>query len=551
MTKRIFNSICFASLVVIFASVVLIIGVLYGYFGNMQRSQLKVQTDFASQGVANEGMRYLEGLDTGTYRITWVRTDGEVLYDSKVDSDEMENHMEREEIQEAFANGFGESSRYSAAMTERTLYCARLLPDKTVLRLSVAQKTVLTLLLDIMQLIYVIIAIAAVLSLVLAYRLSKHIVEPLNELNLEEPLDNEGYDELSPLLRRMDVQQKQIQRQSRELRQKQREFETVTENMAESIILLNSKGTVLSINPAAQHLFGTDDFCVGQHILSVNRSMEISDLLMKAEQGSHAEKIMELTGGRYQLNMSPVMSGDGISGAVLLALNVTEKENAEQMRREFTANVSHELKTPLHTIAGCAELLENNMVREEDTKQFYTQIHGEARRMISLVEDIIRLSHLDEDADEMKREETDLYALAEETIASLQPQAANAHITMSLEGESAVVSGIPQVLQSILYNLCDNAIKYNRPGGKVTAAVKKQEDSVVLSVSDTGIGIPPEHQERVFERFYRVDKSRSKELGGTGLGLSIVKHGVRLHGAKMELSSMVNHGTAITVVFPA
>lgn len=550
MTKRIFCSICFVAMGVFLASVALFMGVLYDYFSGVQRSQLKMQTNLAAQAVANEGIEYFDGLDTSKYRITWIGNDGVVLFDNKSDSGEMENHLEREEIQEALKDGSGESSRYSVTLMERALYCAKRLPNGTVIRISVSQNTLLTLLLGMLQPICIIFVIAIVLSLVLAYRLSKQIVKPLNDLNLDDPLSNDGYDELSPLLRRIDSQQKQIKNQSEELMQKQREFETVTENMTEGIVLLNSQGKVIFINRAAQRLFGVDNSCIGQTILSVNRNIGISDLLYNAEKGTRAEKMMELAGGRYQLIVNPVTSGDALSGSVLLAINVTEKENAEQMRREFTANVSHELKTPLHTIAGSAELLANGMVKESDKMDFYTRIQAEAQRMIFLVEDIIRLSHLDEGADDMKREDVDLYALATETIKSLSSGAENANITMTLDGESAIISGIPQLLQSIIYNLCDNAIKYNRKYGSVTVKVENLADCIVLSVADTGIGIPAEHRERIFERFYRVDKSRSKELGGTGLGLSIVKHAARLHNATIELQSVVDGGTTITVSFP-
>ncbi len=550
MTKRIFRSICLVAIAVFLASVALFLGVLYDYFGNVQQNQLKTQTELAAQGVQTMGAKYFEGLSPKGYRISWVSADGDVLYDSEADSSEMENHLAREEIEEALASGYGESSRYSVTLMERTLYSAKRLSDGTVIRLSVAQSTLLTLLLGMMQPIAVIIALAIGISFWLAHRLSKHITAPLNRLDLDDPLNNEGYDELSPLLRRIDAQQRQIRQQEKELRQKQEEFEAVTENMAEGILLLNTKGVILGINRAASALFGTTRNAIGKTILSVNRNIELSELLSGMESGARTEKIIDLNGGKYQLALNPVRESGHISGAVLLMLDVTEKERAEQMRREFTANVSHELKTPLHTIAGCAELLENGMVRPEDTARFYSQIRGEAGRMIALVEDIIRLSHLDEGAEDMKRERVDLYTLAAETGKSLSREAESAGVSVSFEGENAVVYGIPQLLESIVYNLTDNAIKYNRQGGTVKVSVGRSAEGVRLCVADTGIGIPPEHRERIFERFYRVDKSRSKELGGTGLGLSIVKHAARLHNAKIELQSAEGEGTTVTVVFP-
>ncbi len=550
MTKRIFRSICFVAIAVFLASVALFLCVLYNYFGNVQRNQLKTQTELAAQGAENTGADYFEGLDTKGYRITWIDTDGAVLFDSDAAAAEMENHLEREEIKEAVEEGYGESSRYSATLMERTLYSAMRLEDGTVVRLSIAQNTMLTLLLGMAQPILIIVAIAIALSFLLAYRLSRHITEPLNRLNLDDPLNNEGYDELSPLLRRIDAQQRKIRLQAEELQTKQEEFEAVTENMTEGIVVLNPKGIILSINSAAARLFDTTKACIGQHMLSVNRCMEISDLLSAMEKGVRAEKSITLQGRTYQMDISPVSEDGSVTGAVLLVLDVTEKAQAEQMRQEFTANVSHELKTPLQIIAGSAELLSNGIVKEEDRKSFYDRILTESQRMIRLVEDIIRLSHLDEGANEMKRENVDLFALANETVKSLQTEAENAQITMRLEGTPAILYGIPQLLRSLIFNLCDNAIKYNRAGGTVAVQVKTEKDRAILSVADTGIGISPEHQNRIFERFYRVDKSRSKELGGTGLGLSIVKHAARLHEAEIALNSAENEGTTITVTFP-
>lgn len=553
MTKRIFQSICIAVVSVFLASVLLFMGVLYEYFSRIQYSQLEMQTRLATQGVTNEGAGYFEGLDVKDYRITWIAADGTVLYDSRSDSAGMENHLEREEIRQAFTDGIGESSRYSVTLMERSLYCAQRLPDGTVLRLSIAQNTLLTLLLGMFQPICIIFAIAMGLSMVLAFRLSRGIVEPLNELDLDEPLSNEGYDELAPLLQRIATQQRQIRQQRDELRQKQSEFETVTTGMAEGIVLLNERKIILGINPAAVRLFGTDESCVGKYILSVNRSLELQELLQKAGDGRHAEMVLELGSGKYQLDASPVFSDGLVSGVVLLMLDVTEKEKSEQMRREFTANVSHELKTPLHTISGYAELLAGGMVKPQDVEGFSARIYAEARRMIRLVEDIIRLSHLDEGADDMKREEVDLHVLARETVQALLPEAEAAGVQLDLCGQhegSATVYGIRQLLSAMLYNMCDNAIKYNRRGGSVSVMTGSEEDGVRLSVSDTGIGIPEEHQERIFERFYRVDKSHSKEIGGTGLGLSIVKHGAKLHDAAIEVHSIVGSGTTITLCFP-
>lgn len=550
MTKRIFRTVFVVAISIFIASAVLFMTVLYDYFSGIQQNQLRMQIDLASQGVEDEGLDYLKNLNIKDYRVTWIGTDGKVLYDSISEADEMENHFEREEVKEALSEGYGASSRYSSTLTQRYLYGAKRLPDGTVIRLSVTQNSLLILTLGMLQPIMIIFVIAIILSAFLASRLSKKIVKPLNELNLDKPLDNNGYDELSPLLRRIDTQQKEISRQSEELKQRQNELEVMTSAMSEGIILLNNRGTVLSINKAAAKLFGTDCFCIGEDIVSINRSLELAQLLNKAKNGEHSERVVELGCGRYQMMASPVISNNIVSGIVLLILDVTEKEKAEQLRREFTANVSHELKTPLHTISGSAELLANGMVKPEDIPIFLKRIYSETQRMIQLVEDIIRLSHLDEGAEDMKWDMVDLYAVAEETINSLADEAESNGIKFELYGETVLINGIRQLLQEIIYNLCDNAIKYNCRGGSVSVGVKNENEFAVLTITDTGIGIPAEHQERIFERFYRVDKSHSKEIGGTGLGLSIVKHAAKLHNAEIELHSIVNKGTEITIKFP-
>lgn len=550
MTKRIFRTIFAVAISIFLASALLFMTVLYDYFSEIQQDQLRMQIDLASQGVEDEGLDYLKNLKIEDHRVTWIGTDGKVLYDNRSDAGEMENHFEREEVKEALSEGYGASSRYSSTLTQRYLYGAKRLPDGTVIRLSVAQNSLFLLTLGMLQPILVLCFIAVILSAFLASRLSKKIVKPLNELNLDRPLDNDGYDELSPLLRRIDTQQKEIERQSEELTQKQKELEVMTSAMSEGIVLLNHHGTILSINQAAAQMLGADRSCIGEDIVSVNRSVELVDLLNQAKAGTHSEKILELENARYQMMASPVISSGAVFGIVLLVLDVTEKEKAEQLRREFTANVSHELKTPLHTISGSAELLANGMVKPEDIPDFSNRIYSEAQRMIQLVEDIIRLSHLDEGAEDMKWETVDVYTVAEESINSLSDKAASAGIKLALTGEAVSIHGVKQLLREIISNLCDNAIKYNHKGGSVTVEVKDIGDFATVSVSDTGIGIPAEHQSRIFERFYRVDKSHSKEIGGTGLGISIVKHAAKLHHAEIALHSVVDQGTEITIRFP-
>ena len=550
MTKRIFRNILVVALCVFLASALLFMTVLYDYFSASLLRQLRAQLDLASQGVLHEGIGYFEDIQTDGFRMTWIGTDGKVLYDSASNVQDMENHFQREEVKEALAEGYGESVRNSSTLTQRYLYSAKRLSDGTVLRLSVTQNSLLVLMLGMFQPSCVIFAIAIILSIVLASRLSKNIVKPLNDLNLDEPLSSSGYEELRPLLRRIDTQQRQIRLQSSQLKQKQNEFETMTCGMSEGIVLLDSKGFLISINPAAENLLlSPNSATIGENILSLNPNPELAKLLEQASRGCHGEKTMTLKNRTYRVSANPVTEGDQIYGVVLLLLDITEKENAEHMRREFTANVSHELKTPLQTISGCAELLANGMVKSEDVPVFSKQIDTEARRMIQLVNDIIGLSHLDEGAEDMEWEEVDLFAICQKTAESLASEAQKAGIQIKLMGEPVVLWGIPQLLGSIVYNLCDNAIKYNRKNGTVCISVKAEGSTVLLSVADTGIGIPPEDRERIFERFYRVDKSRSKEIGGTGLGLSIVKHAARLHDAQISVDSTLDQGTTVTVKF--
>lgn len=550
MTKRIFRSICLVALTVFVASVFLIMGLLYEYFSDAMQAQLKMQTDLAAQGVTNEGISYFHDLKVTNYRISWIDMNGNVLYDSASDIAKMENHLEREEIQQAIIKGYGESRRYSATLTERSLYCAQKLDDGTILRLSISQRSIFTLLLGMVQPVCIVFLIALVLSIVLAKQVSQKIVKPINEIDLDNPLSNEEYDELSPFLRRIDSQQKQMRAQKAELAQKSDELDTIIGSMNEGMILLNSKGKIISINSAAKKLLDAGNDCIGSDMLSLCRNLELQDVLAKALHGEQGQNSIKLHGESYQIDADPIVSENNVRGTALFFFNVTEKEKAEQIRREFTANVSHELKTPLHSISGYAELLKNDMVKEEDKIPFAGKIYEEAGRMIQLVEDIISLSHLDEGAGDMQWENTDLYTLADKAVQSLEPQANAACVTLALSGVPAVLNGIPQLLYSIVYNLCDNAIKYNHENGSVMVTIENENSKIVLSVQDTGIGIAPEHQERIFERFYRVDKSHSKAVGGTGLGLSIVKHAVKIHNAKIEVKSLAGKGTTVIVTFP-
>ena len=550
MTKKIFRSMILTAGAVLLASMVIIMGCLYEYFCGVQEQQLKDELSLAASAMERlDGQSYLTSLRSDRYRLTWVAADGTVLYDTQADAGTMENHIQRQEIQQALLAGHGESSRYSATLLEKTLYQAQRLNDGTVLRISISRATAGVLVLGMLQPFLVVLVVALALSALLARRLAQHIVKPLNELDLEHPLDNDTYEELSPLLGRINQQRRQIDAQVQELRRKQDEFEQITGSMKEGLVLLNEAGVILSINPAARGLFHTDVACLGQDFLTIERSTEVSHALETAMAQGHSEIHTERDGREYQLDISRIGSEGDVTGAVVLAFDVTEQALAQRNRREFTANVSHELKTPLQSIMGSAELMENGLVKPEDMPVFVGRIRSEAARLVTLIEDIIRLSQLDEGV-ELPTESVALRPLAEETVSSLHDAAAAKNVTLSVTGEAVTVRSVRRLLSEILYNLCDNAIKYNVPNGSVTVDLSPTANGAALTVSDTGIGIPPEHQSRVFERFYRVDKSHSRASGGTGLGLSIVKHAVQDLGGAIHLDSTPGQGTSIRVTIP-
>lgn len=546
MTRRIFRAVCTAALTVFVVTMVLIFGALYSYFSGVQQKQLGDETALAVQGAEQMGADFFEGLPVSGYRITWISADGTVLYDSASDSGTMENHLERKEIQEALASGHGESSRYSATLMVRSLYCAQRLTDGTILRLSVAHGSVLLLVLGMLQPIILIVAVAAILAFVLASRLSKRIVAPMNRLNLDEPLENDGYEELTPLLRRIYSQQQQLALQSANLRQKKQELHTIIGNMEEGMVLLDAANRVISMNRAAEVLLNVSPMHGGRNMLELTANRELQEAVQTAAAGTSCTRQTRLQGKTVQISAAPVQTERAVSGTAIVLFDITQQEQAEQRRREFTANVSHELKTPLQSISGYSELLMCGIAKAEDVQPFSEKIHSEAKRLMALVEDIINLSHLDEGGTDLRWTDVDLYAAARQVVQRLEEITAQKEITLSLEGEASVVRAVPELVQTMLYNLCDNAIKYNRPGGSVTVAVHDH----TVTVRDTGIGIPPEHLDRIFERFYRVDKSHSKEVGGTGLGLSIVKHASLIQNAKIEVESTVDSGTEIRVTFP-
>ena len=549
MTKRIFRATLLVGVAVLIASLTLVMGALYSYFGRVQESQLRDELSLAVVGVEQNGTDYLRKLKSDQYRITWLRADGAVLYDTQADAESMENHAQRQEVQQALATGEGESSRYSDTLLQKTVYYAKRLPDGTVLRLSAVRVTAGVLVLNMLQPILLVLAAALILSGVLASRLARRITEPLNRLDLEHPLENETYEELAPLLRRMEHQRRQIDRQMDELRRRSEEFEQITGSMSEGLVLLDEAGVILSINPAARRLLDAAENCVGQDLLTVDRDVALSDALRQAAEQGHSEFRGQRTGREYQFDVTRIQSEGRTAGTVLLVFDVTERAFAERNRREFTANVSHELKTPLQGIIGSAELLENGLVKQEDVPRFIGHIRSEAQRLVTLIGDIIRLSQLDE-GEPMPAEPVELLALAREAAESLQSAAAARNVTVTVEGEPVELTGVRRLLYEIVFNLCDNAIKYNTDGGRVQVTMTKENETAAVTVRDTGIGIPPDQQDRVFERFYRVDKSHSKASGGTGLGLSIVKHAVQYHHGAIHLQSEVGKGTEIRVTFP-
>lgn len=544
MTRKIFKAVMAAACGVLIASLLIIMGCLYDYFGAVQTSQLLAELDMAAAGVETAGLDYLQTLGDFSNRLTWIGADGDVLYDAKADEAAMENHAEREEVREALTSGAGQSVRYSSTLLEKTMYCAKRLPDGTVLRISESRATIAVLILGMLQPICLVLLAALVAAYFLARRLSEKITQPLNALDLDHPTENQAYDELAPLLRRISQQRKQINAQLRQLQQRKDEFTQITACMNEGLVLLAPTGTILSINPAAKRFFNASELAVGQDYLTVERCHELTEGISEAGDKGHSEITLNRDGRVYQLDMSRIQSEGETVGVVLLIFDITDKAESERSRREFTANVSHELKTPLTAILGSSELLQNGMVKSEDVPRFVGHIHDEAARLLALIEDIIRLSQLDEGAS-TAAETVDIAQVASEVVALLAAKAEECGVTLALKVEACFVTGERRLVHEIVYNLTENAIKYNVPGGRVAVDVK----GGVLTVADTGIGIPKEDQARVFERFYRVDKSHSKAIGGTGLGLSIVKHAAAYLNAEITLESEEGKGTIVRVEF--
>lgn len=548
MIKKIFRSTFFATLGVLLVTLFMVVGLLYGYFTQVQKEQLQTETALAAQGVSLEGQDYFNELKMSNVRITWVDNQGKVLYDNESDAQIMDNHANREEIKEALKDGYGESVRYSKTLTTQSLYSAQRLDNGTVIRLSVTRHSILVLLFRMFQPLFLILVLAFLLSLWLSHSIAKSIVLPLNRLDLDHPLENDAYEEISPLLRRIARHQKEVTEREVLLEQRQSEFDTIISKIKEGMILLDNNCRIISINQAAQDILQTDQTCLGKDMLQILRNLSLNNWLEKGLQGRKQEGILQLDDAHYKVMVRPIQSEDKVTGLAILFFDVTDQLQAEELRREFTANVSHELKTPLHLISGYSEMLASDVVAQKDVPQFAEKIHSESQRMIQLVEDIIKLSHLDE-SEELAMEPVNLYQISEEVLDSLSAKANERHINLHLLGEPAYITGNHALIHSLIYNLCDNAIIYNRDKGDVTVNVTSNKDNIVLTVQDTGVGIAKDEQERIFERFYRVDKSRSKKLGGTGLGLSIVKHAVNQHHADIKVESQLGLGTKMTVTF--
>ncbi|HHV5942795.1 TPA: ATP-binding protein [Streptococcus agalactiae] len=547
MTKKIFRTTLSASLGIVLVTILMIMGFLYNYFNHIQREQLRTQTALASQGISFEGKDYFENLKTSNVRITWVDNKGQVLYDTQSDAKHMKNHANRQEIKEAIKSGYGESTRWSATLTEKSIYAAQRLNNGTIVRLSVAQQTIFYLLLGMISPLAIIILLAIILSVLIARYIAKKVSEPLNSIDLDHPLSNDSYEEITPLLRRLDSHQAKIQHQKLLLQKRQKEFDTIISKIKEGMILLDDQARIVSINAEALKLFQINDDWHGRFMMEVSRDLTLKDLIDQGLKGKKKEANIGIENNHYRVLVRPTTDNNRVTGLVVLLFDVTDQLQMEQLQREFTANVSHELKTPLHVISGYSELLANQMVPNEEVPQFAAKIHKESERLVKLVEDIINLSHLDEQ-EKLPQETVNLYDLTQKVLEGLQAKADKKHIQINFNGEEAILRGNPVLLNSLVYNLCDNAITYNHEKGQVNVTLKNSPDTITLEVSDTGLGIAEKDKKRIFERFYRVDKSRSKIVGGTGLGLSIVKSALDFHNGSIKVDSHLGQGTTMTVL---
>lgn len=547
MNKKIFRSSVAVALVVLLSSIVLIMGILFQYFENQLKSELESEANYIAYAVEKQGLDYINNFSNSNKRITLISPDGDVIADTSANESELGNHADRQEVIDALKNGKGTSIRYSNTLAEKTVYYAMKMDDGNILRVSTTQYTVAAIIMSLIQPILIVFVVAVVLSFVLSQKISKSIIKPINELDLDNPSNNEPYDELAPLFQKISRQKKTIEKQIKEAEYRQEEFRLITENMKEGFIVVDKQMNLLTYNRSALKLLGIskerpDD------ILSTGND-HLTFAISKALDGEREKSDLTLGNNNYRLIANPVFENDRVIGAVILIIDVTESVKREQLRREFTSNVSHELKTPLTSISGFAEIMKNGGTPDAVVTDFSTSIYDEAQRLISLVNDIIKISELDEKNIQTASEEVDLFELSVDIINRLKPVADKRNISFNLIGESTIVSGTAKILDEMIYNLCDNAIKYNVDNGTVDVILSESNHHIKLTVRDTGIGIPQAEQERIFERFYRVDKSHSKEIGGTGLGLSIVKHAAIYHNAEIKLKSELGKGTSVTVMF--
>ncbi len=548
MTNKIFRSIICASIITFMACFVFIMGILYEYFNNGLLNELKNEAVLVEQGIESDGEDYLRGLDTPN-RITWIDSDGSVIYDTDFDSESLENHKYREEISEAFENGSGSSQRYSDTIAQKNVYYAKLLDDGTVVRVSSLQYSVWSLLLAMTEPGIFVLVIALIISILLARALSKKIIKPINDIDLDHPDIDENYPEISPLLKKINRQNLMLERQMKKLKKNEEDFAAITSNMKEGLIIIDNMTSVMSINHGARKLLDIQDEGLGVSVFNLNRSESFRNVITKALEGRHSEELEEFNGRTYQLIANPVFDENKVNGAVIFIIDVTEKEQCEALRKEFTSNVSHELRTPLTSIYGTSEIMANGIVKLEDMERFAKNIHDETGRLISLINDIIQLSQLDEKSFDAETLPVDLYITAKNVISRVDEEAEKKGISVTLNGDNTVVNAIPSMIDEIIFNLCENSIKYNNDGGKVSVFVGKENGNSIIRVSDTGIGISKEDCARIFERFYRADKSHSKKNGGTGLGLSIVKHAASYNNATVKVESELGKGSVFTVTF--
>ena len=550
MTKKIFKSTVLVSASVLILGIAFVMGILYQYFGKQLNSELEKEAQYLSYGIEAQGQEFLEQIKNTDSRITYMDETGTVLFDNEADPSEMENHENREEVQEALSKGRGSAVRMSDTLSQNTVYYALRLSDNSVIRVSSTQYSIFALILQLVQPTLCIIFVMLILAGIFASRIAGKIVEPINELNLEKPEENEVYEEVAPLLSKINRQNRQIRTQLEEARRSQEEFSIITENMQEGLLVIDPYTMILSGNSSAWKIFQVSQSLVGQSVYSLDRDEEFRKVIEEVLAGKHGNTLLRLDQEFVQLIANPVEREGKTVGAVLLLMNETEKVQRENLRREFSANVSHELKTPLTSISGFAEIIQDGFVKEEDIKKFAGRIYREAQRLIQLVEDTIKISQLDEGENPYEWENTDLYLIAKNVCSNLKEIAEKKDVHLYIDGERMVCRTVRPILEEVLYNLCDNGIKYNKQNGTVTISLIDLGDDIQIAVEDNGIGIPREDINRVFERFYRVDKSHSKEIGGTGLGLSIVKHGVGFLGGTLGMISEENKGTRITVTLP-